>query len=989
VPPPPIKYNPAFLTPDELIQSFVVRYDDLEAILRQLRENADAPNNQHMLILGPRGSGKTTLVMRAAVEIARQPTLAAHWHPLVFAEESYEVSTPGEFWLEAIFHLKEKSGDPRWSQTYDELARETQDERLRERALGQLLSHADSLQRRILLIVENLNMLLGDQLSNDDAWILRHTLQNEKRLMLLATATSRFEQIEQADKAMFELFRVHQLHPLSQDDCRTVWTLRSGQDPGAGRTRAIEILTGGNPRLLTIIGTFGKDVSFHDLMQDLVRLVDDHTEYFKSHLDSLAATERKVYLALAEIWDPATAREVAEAARMEVSATSALLRRLIERGAVVEADGSGERKKCYQVAERMYNIYYLMRRRGAPSRRVHAVVNFVVQFYAPDEVVSTARRIAEEACGLQPGKRQDHYQAYQAILERLPDPNIRKRIVDASPRSFFEEHDAPPRLRQWLKPPQGPRRDPLQTRFSRASADEARSLVAALLPGPGTPQERLDALMNDPAMHHAPAEIWNELEESGRTGTTVDPDRCESWLRLAVVHDLQERNEEAVGDYRRAIDIQANCGFAWMQLGKLLLYELGRYAEAEEACRRAVELRPGDRATWLYLGASLHERPGRYKEAEAAYRKHIDMHADCEWAWAHLGRLLHERLGRHEEAEAAYRKVIEIKPDYAWAWAHLGQLLHERPGRYEEAEAAYRKAIEIDAAYEWAWAQLGRLLHERPGRYEEAEAAYRKAIELRPDDSWNWVQLGNLLHEQMGRYREAEAAYRKAIEIKPDFEWAWAHLGQLLHELLGRYEEAEAAYHKAIEIRPNYGWAIGQLVRLLFGPLRRQTDALSLAETSIDHHRDNPALLNSIAHELYLCGEASLYARAESWARQAVTLAPDDLDLHQTLGLILVASGKGIEAIEFARRCLQNQAWVRTGVNDVTELLISLAAAGYAQQAVTTLNESPSAEVLEPLLVGLRLFSGEKVRAAVEIREVAKDVVRRIEDRRSGQTKPS
>ena len=36
-------------------------------------------------------------------------------------------------------------------------------------------------------------------------------------------------------------------------------------------------------------------------MGDLVHLVDEHTEYFKSHLDALPAVERKVYLALAEI----------------------------------------------------------------------------------------------------------------------------------------------------------------------------------------------------------------------------------------------------------------------------------------------------------------------------------------------------------------------------------------------------------------------------------------------------------------------------------------------------------------------------------------------------------------------------------------------------------------------------------------------------------------------------------------------------------------
>ena len=183
--------------------------------------------------------------------------------------------------------------------------------------------------------------------------------------MLLATATSRFEEIDRANKAMYELFRVHHLQPLDRDQCRTLWLALTGQELEGDRVRPIQILTGGNLRLLTILSTFGAQLSLRQLMHDLVRLVDEHTEYFKSHLDSLPSTERKVYLALADRWDPSTAREVAVTARMEVSPTSSLLRRLVDRGAVVTLDAPG-RTNWYQVAERMYNIYYLFRRRGRP-----------------------------------------------------------------------------------------------------------------------------------------------------------------------------------------------------------------------------------------------------------------------------------------------------------------------------------------------------------------------------------------------------------------------------------------------------------------------------------------------------------------------------------------------------------------------------------------------------------------------------------------------
>ncbi|GAI82765.1 unnamed protein product, partial [marine sediment metagenome] len=253
---------------------------------------------------------------------------------------------------------------------------------------------------------------------DDDAWKVRHTLLNEPRIMLLASATSRFKEMDSSDKAMFELFRTYELKPLNEAECQMIWTSETGKDLGEKRIRPIQILTGGNPRLLTIIVSFAVRLSFKELMSDLVQLVDEHTEYFKSHLDGLPAVERKVYVALAELWDPVTASEAAKLARLSVSKTSALLGRLMERGAVAIWREKG-RKKWYQVAERMYNIYYLMRRRGAPSQRVKAVVRFMMQFYGAQGLVHATRRIAEEACKLEAQLRRDHYIAYEAVLGNI------------------------------------------------------------------------------------------------------------------------------------------------------------------------------------------------------------------------------------------------------------------------------------------------------------------------------------------------------------------------------------------------------------------------------------------------------------------------------------------------------------------------------------------------------------------------------------------
>jgi energy-coupling factor transporter ATP-binding protein EcfA2 len=435
-----VKYNPSFLSDKELVDCFVVRQLDLELIVEVVRDNDTAPN-QHVLVIGPRGSGKTTLLRRTAIALTSDDELGKRWLPLIFAEESYQVTSPGEFWLEAVFHVAEQTGQESWRRVHEELNRESDEARLRERALAQLLDYSDSVGKRLLLIVENLQMLT-QQLSDDDAWKLRHTLQCDARIMFLASATTRFKAIDDAGKAFYELFKVHSLKPLNEAECHAVWVSTTGRQPEEGSIRPVQILTGGNLRLMTIISRFGAKLSFTELLAELMHLVDEHTEYFKSQLDGLAAIERKVYLGLAELWSPATAKQVGEVARLDVHKTSTLLGRLEQRGAVTVVGRKG-RAKIYQVSERLYNIYYLMRRRGSPSRRVKAVVSFMIGYYGPRTLVELASNIAREACDADNPSRADHFAVYAQLLDSPATKQVREQILRATPDIFFEHPDAP------------------------------------------------------------------------------------------------------------------------------------------------------------------------------------------------------------------------------------------------------------------------------------------------------------------------------------------------------------------------------------------------------------------------------------------------------------------------------------------------------------------------------------------------------------------
>lgn len=395
------KFNPGTLQTDrDVIEQFVVRKHELHTVLDILRGNIKSPSCQHLLVVARRGQGKTMLLARIAAELRVNEKFSKALLPVRFMEENLEIFNMADFWLETLFQLAQECAKSNSEiatelhETYADLSKRWGDWALEGSARAAVLGAADRLGCKLVLMVENFQAL-REVVDKDFGWKLREVLQTEPQIMLVGSATIRFDGLDDAAQPFFELFRIIDLKPLNTNECRHLWKVVCGDVMSDRQMRPLEILTGGSPRLLVIVADFAQHKSMRLLIDELVRLIDEHTEYFRGHLEGFSGQQRRVYLAVIDLWRPSTPSEISDRARMSIRNVSTMLRRLVTRGVVRGRDIGGKRR--YVTTERLYSIYYKLRRERDEAAVVNNLIRFMAVFYSEAERSEVFSALIEEA----------------------------------------------------------------------------------------------------------------------------------------------------------------------------------------------------------------------------------------------------------------------------------------------------------------------------------------------------------------------------------------------------------------------------------------------------------------------------------------------------------------------------------------------------------------------------------------------------------------
>ena len=541
-------YEPRRLKEKDFLDGFVARVELVDFLLEQLRLCADG-DGRHRLILGQRGMGKTSLLRRIQLGIRDDPALSAKLLPLTFREEQYNVRSLDQFWRncgDALAEWLETTGDAAAADALDR-AMQTGAGKRKDGAGDAFAATMAGFGRRAVLLVDNLDLILN-ALPEPQHWQLRRILQAPGGPILYGAATQLPQQTGDPDAAFYEFFRWDVLDPLSEQEMMacirrlaainkdTSAPVMAVLERAPERLRALHTLTGGNPRVLSLLYQLLERADSDTVYSDLEELLDQVTPLYKARVEELRSDlQRAVFDAIALHWDPITTHDLSAITGIEVTGLSPQLGRLREFGLIEDVSTSGARPG-YQLGERFFNVWYLMRHGTRRTRqRLRWLTAFLQTFYSTDELLRLRDRTASGSNGS--ALASQYAEALESAIERATG------------------------------------------RSARAMTDQDEHVAD------DTPEERQRAQARaafDRAFEAREANRFDEAIDAYRTAIGLDPKFTYAWINLGLLlTDRLENPTEAETCLRKALDLDPDDSWANFALIGLLA-AAGRREEAQK-----------------------------------------------------------------------------------------------------------------------------------------------------------------------------------------------------------------------------------------------------------------------------------------------------------------------------------------------------------------------------------------------------------------------
>ena len=395
------RYSPATLDRETLQYLLVGRQKLAESLLEEIDQASGSGTPRFFLLVGPRGIGKSHLMTLLYQRM--HDDLAERIIPVKLAEEEYSIFRASDFFLRILEEMGIGIADV--------IALE-EDRLVRDVAVDMLKEIASTEGKQIAIFVENLHELFK-QMDKREIQALRSIFQQTNTFSVVASAPSVFPGVSDHDEPFYNFFRIFHLQELK---CAEVKELMKRVAQVDGNTTFIEnfqdyeptiealfYLIGGNPRLVILLYETISKGRIDDAGKIFFEMTDEQTPYYQEVFQRLTGQRRLIFDTVLGAETPLTPKEIAERSRLDPATVNAQLRRL-ERDGYVISHPMG-RRTSYEARERLLGLWRAMRR--SPGRsRVFRFIEFLRDWYSPDERTVVLDRECRELSGVAEGENQ-------------------------------------------------------------------------------------------------------------------------------------------------------------------------------------------------------------------------------------------------------------------------------------------------------------------------------------------------------------------------------------------------------------------------------------------------------------------------------------------------------------------------------------------------------------------------------------------------------
>ena len=731
------------------------------------------PEKHYLLLVGPRGSGKTHFISILHHRLMDQLKNTGSQGAVLVAElneEEWGVASFLDFVIRILRVLACQSSNllTKLDTIYAKFSSDPDE--AEAHAIAILRQHIQG--RTLILFCENLVDLFGG-LGDEGQKKLRSVIQEDGNWAMVASTPSLFAALTLQDNPFHGFFTIRQLEKIDFEAAleflvkKAVHEDRPGlavflRTPlGRARMRAIHHLAAGNHRAYVVLFDFLEGESLDGLTTSFMQMVDDLTPYYQDRMRQLSPAQRKIVEFLCQQGVPTTIKDIAIPTLMSHQTTAKQVGEL-EMAGLVNRIRIGRNTFC-ELSEPLMRICIEVK-----DNRTHyfrLFVEFLRHWFTVIELedrhvdiqhVETSRLDRVHIEEAHRCRYSDRVKSFRDVLDAEVSHVLEKddfgglvAIQEALVNSGGLADDYEFLIEALID--NGEFKRAITTgREAAAKFPDQGGIQHQLAVAHGSENQLDDALT---AINHA---IALEGERAGHLS-----------LRADILLGL-ERYQEAIDDAQAALDLDPDHLHCFGQIIPALVM-LDRSDEAEIRVNDLVEHAPANLQA-LFIASEFYQNHGRLEAVLRLLQTALELDPDNAEGLRRRGHVFFE-MSEYRRASEDLRVCASLEPRSVWTHCLLANSLYQT-GDWEEAAAVAEKLIHIDPDHVHAYLVYGSALI-KMNRPEDAVVAFDNLL---PMEDWESLLTAASAIHGVGDHASAKRYIGRVAELKPDRRDLWITL---------------------------------------------------------------------------------------------------------------------------------------------------------------------------------------------------------------------